>query len=682
MEPDQSIYPGHWHSKEKYFGLHYDLHAGKDDTELGLRATPEELIPLLKLAAPDFVQTDCKGHPGYTSWYSQTPGASIPPALKADALAGWREATRQLGVPLHCHYSGIWDMAAGEKHPDWTQRDIKGNFTGAPGFLKKETNSPERMCPRSDYLTQLMIPQLLELIDRYGVDGFWIDGDLWASEPCYCERCRAEFTRRSGIGEPPEEPGDPNWPAWIRFFLDSFNEYVTTYCDAIHKHRPGVLICSNWLQTFRNPGAPVAPTDWISGDNTWVWGLDGSRCEARFISTRGKPWDIMLWGFYSSHGMGEKTSPWTFKPVQMLQQEAAVTLALGGSLQVYESPGVRTGQLVPWRMKRLGEVGEFVKARRSLCQDTLSIGQVAVLHSEAHVRQHMGLNLMWGVDPSPVQGAVFSLLENHYNVDILDEWALLQRIEEFPVVVVPEQNDLSPEMADRLQDYVKEGGKLLVSGSRALDRFSKEFLGVQSAQPMEKGVYFIPAGECSAPVYSENWAEAIPSTARVMGHLGQTSVLDDRLLPAPAWTLNTVGKGAVAWIPYDIFRSFDRNRYPDVRLFIGEVAEELIGDLSVRVTAPTCVDVILRKKDERNLVHLVNRCSGLPNVPSSGAVDEIPPVGPVTVEMDLPRRPSRVWLAFEDAHLSWDYLPVSGGGMVKIELALVHIHCAIVVEMD
>ena len=72
------------------------------------------------------------------------------------------------------------------------------------------------MRPRSPYLEKLMIPQMIDLIDRYGVDGFWIDGDLWAIEPCYCPRC-----------------------------------------------------------------------------------------EARHLSTRRKHWDIMLWNFYCSHGMGK-----------------------------------------------------------------------------------------------------------------------------------------------------------------------------------------------------------------------------------------------------------------------------------------------------------------------------------------------------------------------------------------
>jgi hypothetical protein len=62
----------HWHGKDVFFGLHYDLHAGIIDTEIGTRCSLEELLPMLQRMAPDFVQTDCKGHPGYSSWLSQT----------------------------------------------------------------------------------------------------------------------------------------------------------------------------------------------------------------------------------------------------------------------------------------------------------------------------------------------------------------------------------------------------------------------------------------------------------------------------------------------------------------------------------------------------------------------------------------------------------------------------------
>jgi hypothetical protein len=40
------IYTGRWHGKKRYFGLHYDLHAGPNDTELGVRANDKYLVPM------------------------------------------------------------------------------------------------------------------------------------------------------------------------------------------------------------------------------------------------------------------------------------------------------------------------------------------------------------------------------------------------------------------------------------------------------------------------------------------------------------------------------------------------------------------------------------------------------------------------------------------------------------
>lgn len=127
---------GRWYGLRRYFGLHFDLHAMKSDTDLGTRCDRKTLIPMLKLMNPDFVQTDCKGHGGYTSWFSKVEHASVPPKLKKDALKQWREATRDLGLPLHCHYSGIWDRAAGAKHRSWCVQNSKGKSAG--GIVRRE----------------------------------------------------------------------------------------------------------------------------------------------------------------------------------------------------------------------------------------------------------------------------------------------------------------------------------------------------------------------------------------------------------------------------------------------------------------------------------------------------------------------------------------------------------------
>ena len=660
---------GHWHGPKRYFGLHYDLHANQNDTELGVHADAATLVPLLKLMAPDFVQTDCKGHPGHTSWFSRTPDATVSPGVKRDAMKGWRAATRALGLPLHCHYSGIWDAAACKKHPEWAvvRKDAK-----APG------KPSEKVCPRSPYLEQLLIPQMLELIDEWGVDGFWVDGDLWAVEPCYCEQCLAAWRAETAGSEPPTKEDDSRWPAWMYFHQRAFEAYVTRYCDAVHAHKAGVLVCSNWLQTFKHPGEPAVPTDWISGDNSPSWGLDGSRCEARFLSTRGKPWDIMLWAFYCAKGFGQAESPWSYKPPEMLMQEAAVLLSFGGNVQIYENPGaVRDGRLIPWRMKRLGAVGRFVKARRAVCQGSTTLPQIAVLHSETHVRAHLGMNLHWSADCAPVQGAVFSLLECHYGVDILDEWALRPRLADFPVIVVPERHDLAADLVPALQDYVRAGGRLLVTGAESFDRFGADFLGARSVAVEEKKSYFVPALDGAEPVYSAAWRLLEPTTAKTIGALGKSALRDDRLLPHPAAILIRVGRGRVAYIPASVCRYFNDNRYPMTRAFLHDVMERLAGDRLFHCTAPASVDVAMRQRDGQQLFHFVNRASGLPQAPHAPAIDEVPAVGPLWLHLELPAKPHGVRLVLEDGQIATSWQPRRKGGRLTVEVAQVRLHAAL-----
>ncbi len=666
-----------WHPGGPYFGLHYDLHANETDTDLGVNANPETLVPLLKLMNPEWVQTDCKGHRGHTSWFSQVADATVSPGTVKDAMAGWRAATKVLDVPLHCHYSGIWDMAAAEKHPEWCVVDKDGvvlDYNQQPGPFPPRNGI---MSPFGDYADTLLIPQMLELIDRYEVDGFWVDGEIWAVNADYGDVAVQTFTEQTGITDIPRQVGDPHWNDWMQFQRDAFHNYVTHYCEAVHQHKPGVLVCSNWLQTFRHPGEPAVPTDWISGDNTWVWGYDQSRCEARFISTRGKHWDIMLWGFYKIGSIPDQTRPWTFKPVQMLQQEAALTLALGGSVQIYEHPqGLRDGRLIPWRQERMGEVGQFVQQRRSLCEGSAMFPQVAVLHSETHYYHDAAIPFPRFQDRAKgVMGATHAFADNHYGIDILDEWALLPRTTDFAVIVLPECEHLSDDMVQAAKDYVQAGGNLLVTGTGAFDRFGADFLGVNTVEVHTDVDYQLSVTNATAPVYSATWRMLQPTTAHPHGTLGTSSLLDDRLLAYPAATINQVGQGRVAYVPCDLFTFYFELRYPEVRRYFAELTQALAGDLSIRLHGPRAVEMILRTKADATLVHLINQSSGIPNHPRSGAIDEIPLVGPITLEFDRDSAPTQVTLAFEDHGLEWHY----ADGLLTIRVERLHIHAAVVV---
>jgi hypothetical protein len=246
--------------------------------------------------------------------------------------------------------------------------------------------------------------------------------------------------------------------------------------------------------------------------------------------------------------------------------------------------------------------------------------------------------------------------------------------------VCPEQDRMSEAMVDGAKAYVRGGGRLLVTGAAAFDRFGGEFLGARLDALRENAVLHVPASDGAVAAWSASWALVRPERARSLGALGATPSLEEQLLPHPCAVLNRVGRGAVAWIPFDVFRDFERNRYPLLREFIRSVTSSLSARLQVQVKAPSCVDVILRRKGARRIVHLVNRASGVPTLPNSGAVDEIPPVGPVVITMRGPDAPRSARLAFETGDISMERHGRGSKAWMRITVPRVNIHAAVVLQ--
>ena len=60
--------PNRLRRDQSFFGIHFDFHAGDDCNEIGKNTTPGMVQTIIDLVKPDYIQTDCKGHAGYTSY--------------------------------------------------------------------------------------------------------------------------------------------------------------------------------------------------------------------------------------------------------------------------------------------------------------------------------------------------------------------------------------------------------------------------------------------------------------------------------------------------------------------------------------------------------------------------------------------------------------------------------------
>ena len=82
-----------------FFGLHFDFHAREEEERVGANINRDVVGALLERVRPDYVQCDCKGHAGVSSYPTKVGFAA--PGLLGDILRVWRTVTAEHGVALY-----------------------------------------------------------------------------------------------------------------------------------------------------------------------------------------------------------------------------------------------------------------------------------------------------------------------------------------------------------------------------------------------------------------------------------------------------------------------------------------------------------------------------------------------------------------------------------------------------
>ena len=453
-----------------FFGVHFDLHASEDITDAGKTLTAEMIDTFLTRVKPDFIQIDCKGHPGISSYPTKV-GYHVK-GFEKDPLKLFREVTAKNNVALFMHFSGVWDNKVVKEHPDW---DVIG-ADGKPSTRKVSFFSP--------YLDTYMIPQLKELSD-YGVNGAWIDGECWAVEPDYGKESLKKFREETGITEVPKSPSDKYYAEFMEYTRVLFRNHMTKYIDAIHQYNPDFQITSNWAYSSIMPEEVKTNVDYLSGDVTPQNGLYRSAFEARCLAPQGKPWDLMAWGFSWDGGR----MPMSVKSAVQLEQEAAQIMAMGGGVQFYFQQN-RDLSIKPWLATMLSEIGTFCRERQQFCHKGKIVPQIALLFPTESLRKNS--TRPYSNSTGSIEGSLYMVLDGQYPVEILMEHHLRGNMDKYPLIIIPECNYLDADFIEELRRYVREGGNLLVTGAEAAELFKDE-LGIKSLEKEDTDQRFIAA---------------------------------------------------------------------------------------------------------------------------------------------------------------------------------------------
>ena len=637
---------------ESFLGIHFDFHARETDNGIGQHTTREMIQAIIDKTGVDYIQIDCKGHPGYTSYATRLGNAA--PGIVTDALPLWRAVTEANNVGLYMHYSGVWDTRAVSEHPEWARVDENGQ------------PDPRNTSLFGAYKDALLIPQLKELCDEYRVDGVWLDGECWAVCQDYAPAVLERFRRETGIQTVPrtlEEPGFAAFMAWNR---EAFLAYLRDYTDALHRHNPDFQLCSNWAFTSFMPEPVSVGVDFLSGDYPLSDSIRAAQFEGRCLQNQGLAWDLMAWGF----GGRFDDAVFSTKTALQLQQEAAIILSLGGGFQVYFLQN-RDGSIRPYVLDVMAEVAAFCRARQPFSHKARPIPQIALLYSSYNFyQQNDRMYSGWSHKFANVGNLLDCLVSGQKCVEVIMEH---HELEKYPCIVVPELSALDDAYVERLKRYAQNGGRLLVIGETAA--LFRDELGVTLNEMLDsrQQPQFLQYKQYACGLESKYYRVTVHEDAQTFGTLMEG---DDCTLPGTAAaSIRSYGRGQIGAVYYNAGENYGRGHCHLLRDLLSVVVDAIFPTQDVAVSGTHGIGTTWMELDGTRMLHLINLHGDHKN-DKVYVFDEIPPTGSFTVRIRETKPIHAITLQPEGTPLAFD----REDGAVVVRLANVAVHNILQIE--
>jgi len=655
---------------EGFFGLHFDFHANPNCTEIGKNVTDDMVREIIETLRPDYIQCDCKGHAGYSSYLTKA-GNQAPRFVK-NQLKIWRKVTKEFDLPLVMHYSGVWDTRAIELHPEWAVTNEDG------------TKNQNMTSTFKGYVDELLIPQLIELANDYGVDAVWVDGECWATLPDFDEKIIALFEKESGIklvknDDDKYDKQSKEYREFLDFCRKQFFKYIAHYTDEVHSKTENFEIASNWMFTSFVPCPVSIDVDYLSGDFNATDSYNSARFETRVLCEQNKPWDLMAWGFYYDF---TENCVFSIKSVDALSREAASVISLGGGIQIYNTQN-RDGSVRLWEIRELESIAKFIRAREPFLKGCKPFSNIGILYSYYDLSRKFD-SLFYNGGNEDTRGAVKLTLDSAHTCSILmDHMLTTEYLKDKNIIIFPEMKYISAEVKNALLKFTEDGGNLIISGHECCKSFEDILDGITISDEYESKKIFIYSHPRYIPQYAktsnitvdENKSEVLRRCNDSAFGVDEPTVLDTRI--QPIITKTKYGKGSIVAVYYNIFEIY--NNAPDfyARNMMSDIIDNLDEGKFIEYKGQKFVDIVTSTKDGKLLINLTNT-SGIYSEIRLRAYDEIQPIHDIEIKVKLEKAPSNVILMPENMIPDYNYDPKSKKLTVKVET--LHIHSIIMLE--
>ena len=431
-------------------GAHFG-HSDPDDPRYCARFDGREIVRRAVAAHSEYLVLWVRD--GDYAYYDSKTLPKAPGLGARDPLRETMDEARQHKLPVIAYCVVQQGGHFLKAHPEWEMRGVDGRPIG-------------RFCLNAGYLDamkQIVAEQL-----AYGIDGFHIDMlDQGFGPPygCWCDTCRTQFEKEFGHPMPKGATWDAVWDDMLEFRYRSSERFEKALAAHIKSLNPRATVDFNYhgnppfsFEVGQRPVQHAGNGDFVTGE-TGVWGFSalgvGLNAEFYRASTPGRPYQVAIQrGVRMYHDQ-------TTRPLTDIRWELFTLLAHGAFVTMVDKTGL-DGCLDPVAYDRIGAAFQEALAKRTHFgqQPVYEVG----LYFSSRSRDWIGREkpLPW---MQSFLGAHKAMVYEHIPFGVvLDENAMPETLQQFPVVVLPNAAVLSEKEVALFRRYVQEGGKLLVTG--------------------------------------------------------------------------------------------------------------------------------------------------------------------------------------------------------------------------
>ncbi len=668
-----------WHNRI-FRKLFFDYHNHKDNWGLAANFDAEKWAEQLKAADVEAVSAFAKCAQGWR-YYQKGNVGWVHPEMPAglDMLGNIVEACHKRGIKVIGYYHTFGSQKIEALHPEWMAKNSKNERAG--------------LCMNTPLLEEHILPQIREIVRNYDIDGIFFDGTNIGM--CYCDECRKGYKNDSGF-DIPIVKDDAHWLDHVKWLNKKSTELRKKILQAVHGEKQEVLVSFNWSYTPRQPEIIPDDVGFLTCDIFPENQLFSGSYLGKYWSTSGKSFDIMNSAFLRWWG------DWGSKPAVAMQQECATIIANGGKTWTGYMMPAQFG-VDPAVMQELAKTMRFVKEREEFCRNSEPVPYIAVLHS---THQLYTKEPTQQIDEKSLYSLHKMLLQGGFHYNILGEQTLLENINKYKVVILPDQRYISRELANALEQFVRNGGGLIATGLTGTEdeRYKttgilvlEDVLGVKfiSTYPYTNGYIVINDKQLKEKVLDmphQIWGEFTyvkPTTARTLADIWDVYVRRDgeyyqsgsspvgKNTGYPSITVNQFGKGKAMYLSGDIFGSCTVRNNWNLKNMFRNMVNMVNPDVLISVDAPDVVEVVLKKQGNRTLVHLINHNGERSLNNTIEYTEDIIPIFNIGVKVKLNKLPVSVKLMPENKLLTWNKTDNSS---ISITIPKLDIYSIVVIE--